>query len=68
MLTDQTPQSAQVAIQKFFKEKSHFIETANDWLDELRTAYCEKNPMLANGASEFVSDLKELLNDLNNNI
>ena len=68
MLTDQTPQSAQVAIKKFFKEKSHFIETAHDWLDELRTAYCDKNPSLANGASEFVSDLKELLNELKKGI
>lgn len=68
MLTNQTPQSAQVAINRFFKEKSNFIETANDWLDELQIAYCEKDPILANGASEFIADLRELLNDLNNNI
>ena len=62
-----TPTPAQAA-NKFLKEKNNFIETAHDWLDELRNAYCEKNPALANGATEFVTDLKELLNALNNNI
>ena len=54
----------QIIADDFFKEKGNFLESANDWIDELENSFVNSGGSNPAGAKEFSMDLKKFINQV----